>query len=67
METQIFHHAKKQKPDLQKNPLKETKIFQDIITLYQVSTQAKILSFKNHHIKIDPLFKTVIDDLSIYN
>jgi hypothetical protein len=36
METQIFHHAKKQKPNLQKNPLKGTKIFQDIITLYLI-------------------------------
>jgi hypothetical protein len=31
METQIFHHAKKKKPNLQKLPLKETKILQDII------------------------------------
>jgi hypothetical protein len=43
MKIQIFHHAKKY--NLQKNPLKETKILQDIITLYnksQVSTLAKI-------------------------
>jgi len=26
-----FHHAKKKKPNLQKLPLKETKILQDII------------------------------------
>jgi hypothetical protein len=36
-----------------------SKILQDIITLYnnqsQVSTQAKISSFKNPHIKIDLL------------
>jgi hypothetical protein len=32
METQIFHHAKN--IIFQKNPLKETKILQDIITLY---------------------------------
>jgi hypothetical protein len=33
-ETQIFHHAKKKKPNLPKNPLKkETKILQDIISL----------------------------------
>jgi hypothetical protein len=32
METQIFHHAKNI-INLQKNPLKETKILQDIITL----------------------------------
>jgi hypothetical protein len=41
-----------------KNSLKEAKILQDIITLYnrsQVSTQAKISSFKNPHIKIDLL------------
>jgi hypothetical protein len=32
METQIFHNTKKKrKPNLQKNPLKETKILQDII------------------------------------
>jgi hypothetical protein len=31
METQLFHHAKIY--NLQKNPPKETKIFQDIITL----------------------------------
>jgi len=32
METQIFHHAKN--IIFKKNPLKETKILQDIITLY---------------------------------
>ncbi len=32
MKTQIFHHAKII-PNLQKNPLKETKILQDNITL----------------------------------
>jgi hypothetical protein len=61
MKIQIFHHAKKY--NLQKNPLKETKILQDIITLYnksQVSTQAKIYHLsKNPHIKqIDLLFIT---------
>jgi hypothetical protein len=30
METQIFHHAKRQSS---KNPLKETKILKDIMTL----------------------------------
>jgi hypothetical protein len=30
MQTEIFHHAKKL-PNLQKKPLKETKILQDII------------------------------------
>ncbi len=44
-----------QKYNLQKNLLKETKILQDVIT--QVSTQAKISSFKNPHIKIDLLLK----------
>jgi hypothetical protein len=33
METQIFHHAKIY-INLQENPLKETKILQDIITLF---------------------------------
>ncbi len=42
-----------QKHNLQKTPLKETKILQDIIT--QVSTQAKISSFKNPHIKNRPI------------
>jgi hypothetical protein len=53
MEIQIFHHTKIQSS---KNPVKETKILQDIITLLliQVSAQAKISSFKNPHIiKID--------------
>jgi hypothetical protein len=49
METQIFHHAKILSS---KNSLKETKILEDIITLY---TQAKISCFKNPHIKIDLL------------
>jgi hypothetical protein len=42
---------------LQKNPLKETKILQDIqnsITKSHVSTQAKISSFENPHIKNRP-------------
>ncbi len=40
METQIFHHAKKnqKKKNLQKNSLKETKILQDIITLQLISS-----------------------------
>jgi hypothetical protein len=40
--------------NLQKNPLKETKILQkyyNFVTKSQVSTQAKIPSFKNPHIK----------------
>jgi hypothetical protein len=36
METQIFHHAKNL--SLQKNPLKQTKILQDIITLELISS-----------------------------
>ncbi len=44
-----------QKYNLQKSPLKETEILQDYnsITSLRVSTQAKISSFKNPHIKID--------------
>jgi hypothetical protein len=40
------------------NPLKEIKILQDIITLYnlsQVPTEARISSFKNPHVKINLL------------
>jgi hypothetical protein len=57
-----------QKYDLQKHPLKETKIPQDIITLYysQVSTQAKISSFKNPHIKINLLLPRAQNPLSYY-
>jgi hypothetical protein len=49
-----------QKYNLQKNPLKETKIFQDIIrthsaTNFKFQDKAKISSFKNHHIKLDLL------------
>jgi hypothetical protein len=50
-----------QKYNLQKNPLKETKILQDIIIINSIITnlkfqpQAKISSFKNPHIKIDLL------------
>jgi hypothetical protein len=57
IETQIFHHAKIQSS---KNSVQEAKILQDIITLElipQVSTQAKISSFKNPHIKIDLLLR----------
>ncbi len=53
--------SKMQKCNLQKTPFKETKILQDnyyynsIIKLIkaQVSTQAKISSFKHPHIKLD--------------
>ncbi len=44
-----------QKYNLQKNPLKETKIFQDIMTLSQVATGAKISSFKNPGTRINLL------------
>jgi hypothetical protein len=43
------------------NLLKETKIFQDVITLTNLKFQhtlAKISSFKNAHIKRDPLLVT---------
>jgi len=56
-----FKYFTIQKYNLQKNPPKETKILQDIRTLYnssQVSIQGKISSFKNPHIKIDLLFMT---------
>jgi hypothetical protein len=65
MEIQIFHHIKIQSS---KNHVKETKILQDIITLLliQVSTQAKISSFKNPHIKIDLLLPRGQNPLSYY-
>jgi hypothetical protein len=47
-----------QKYNSQKNPLKETKIlptYFNFITKSQVSTQAKLSSFKNPHIKRDLL------------
>jgi hypothetical protein len=50
---QIFHHSKKY--SLPKIPPKETKILQDITTLYltnlQVSTQAKIIIFQKFSYK----------------
>jgi hypothetical protein len=62
---QKFHHTKIQSS---KNPVKETKILQDIITLLliQVSTQAKISSFKNSHIRIDLLLPRGQNPLSYY-
>jgi hypothetical protein len=45
METQIYFHHSKNIPNLQKNRLKQTKILQDMLELYnqsQISTQAKI-------------------------
>jgi hypothetical protein len=54
MESHIFHHVQIK---ICKQSLKETKILQDIITLELISssTQAKISSLKNPHIKIDLL------------
>jgi hypothetical protein len=55
MEIQLFHHAIIY-PILQKNPLKETKILQDIIILEVISSfNTSLLSFKNPNIKIDLL------------
>jgi hypothetical protein len=45
-----------QKYDLPKNPLKETKILQDVInsiTNLKLQHKPKISSYKNPHIKID--------------
>ncbi len=59
MKTQIFHHAKikfsskKSSKRNQKNPSRYC--YNSIITNLKVSTQAKISSFKNPHIKIDLL------------
>jgi hypothetical protein len=50
----IFHHSKNIPNLPKKNPLKESKILQDIKTLELISsfsTQAKTSSFKNSHIK----------------
>jgi hypothetical protein len=66
METQIFHHAKIQSS---KNPLKETKVLQDIITLQLISsfnTSQNISSFKNPDIKIDLLLPRGQNLLSYY-
>jgi hypothetical protein len=66
MEIQIFHYAKN---NLQKNPLKETKILQDIITLQLISsfnTSQNISSFKNPHIKINRPGPKSLKLLSIY-
>jgi hypothetical protein len=53
IETQIFHHSKNI-PNLQNNPLKANqnpaRYYYNSITNPQVSTQAKISSFKNPHI-----------------
>jgi hypothetical protein len=54
METQIFHHAKIQSS---KNPLKETKILQDIITLVpNLKFQDKLnIIFQKSSYKIRPI------------
>jgi hypothetical protein len=57
------------KYNLPKNPLKETKILQEIRTLElksQVSTRAKMSCFKNPHIKIDLLLPRGQNPLSCY-
>ncbi len=47
-----------------KNPLKETKIFQNIITLELLisnfNTSQKISSFKHPHVKIRPIIIIII-------
>jgi hypothetical protein len=55
METQIIHHAKIY-IIFKKNPLKEPKTLQHIITLLQLIPSfntSQISSFKNPHIKIN--------------
>jgi hypothetical protein len=63
-----YGNSTMQKYDQQNHPLKETKMPQDITTLYysQVSTQAKISSFKNPHIKINLLLPRDQNPLSYY-
>ncbi len=55
METQIYFTM--QKYNLQKNPLKQnqnpSRFYYNSITNLKFSTQAKISSLKNPHIKID--------------
>jgi hypothetical protein len=67
METQIFHHAKiylifKKYSKRNQNPSR----YYNYITKSQVSTQAKISSFKNLHIKIDLLLPMGQNPLSYY-
>jgi hypothetical protein len=61
METQIFHHGKniiinlhpkKKSSKRNQNP---TRYYNSIIITNQVSTQAKLLSFQNAHIKTRPI------------
>jgi hypothetical protein len=57
------------KYDLQKNPRKETKILRDnynSLNSSQASTQAKISSFKNPHIKIELVVPRDQNTLSYY-
>jgi hypothetical protein len=70
METQIFYHANiLYIPNLQKN-LQKTKNpsrhYHCILAKSQVSTQAKISSFKNPHIKVDLLLPRGQNPLSYY-
>jgi hypothetical protein len=51
---EISNISPMQKYNLQKNPLKETQILQDIITLQVISsfnTRQQLSSFKNTHVK----------------
>jgi hypothetical protein len=48
-----FQYFTMQKYNLKKNPLRETKILQGIITNLKFRTQAKISSSKNPHVKKD--------------
>jgi hypothetical protein len=52
-----FKYFTMQKYNLQKNPLKETKILQDIITVKLIPSfnTSQNIVFKNPHIKIDLL------------
>jgi hypothetical protein len=49
-----------QKNSLHKNPQIKSKILQEIITNFKVSTQAKISSFKNLHNKNRPIIIIII-------
>jgi hypothetical protein len=65
METQIFHHAKYNLPKILYKKPKSFKVLQ-FYNKSQVSTQAKISSFKNPHIKIDLLLPSGENPLSYY-
>ncbi len=64
-----FKYFTMQKCNFQKNPLKETIILQDNITLELIShfnTSQNIASFKNPHLKIDLLLRRGQNPLSYY-